>query len=59
MNSEQRKQYMRDYAREYTAAGFNAYNAKQFRQRHADEVRAKDRERKRKMRALLKGQSPL
>ena len=48
MTPEQRRQYMR----EYRAEGFGKYADKEYRKRHGDLIRAKDRERKRLMRML-------
>lgn len=48
MTPEQRRQY----AQEYRAEGFGRIIDRDYRQRHLEDIRRKDRERKRLLRAL-------
>jgi hypothetical protein len=48
MTEDERREYMRKYLREYRREGFGAIIDARYRLKHLEEIRAKDRERKRK-----------
>ena len=51
---KQRREYMRQYLHDYRADGFGAVCDMRYRLKHLEEIRAKDRERRRIERARNK-----